>query len=93
VLYSEHIQALAQEMPSGQLLTETDNPGGPKGFIGGPGMPMLVKDVVQAVAGVRKTPVEVIVQTVRSNLLELFRDDPWLVDTCVRVLGEQKDNA
>jgi len=56
-------------------------------------MPMLVKDVVQAVAGVRKTPVEVIVQTVRSNLLELFRDDPWLVDTCVRVLGEQKDNA
>jgi TatD DNase family protein len=93
VLYSEHIQALAQEVPSGQLLTETDNPGGPKGFIGEPGMPVLVKDVVHAVAGVRNTPVEVIAQTVRSNLLELFRDDPWLVGTYVRVLGEQQDDA
>ncbi len=93
VLYSEHIQALAQEVPSGQLLTETDNPGGPKAFTGRPGMPMLVKDVVQAVAGVRKTPVEVIAQTVRSNLLALFRDDSRLVDTYVRVLGEQRNGT
>ena len=42
VLYSEHIQAIAREIPSGQLLTETDNPGGPKGFLGEPGMPSLV---------------------------------------------------
>ncbi len=85
VLYSEHIQTIAQEIPSGQLLTETDNPGGPKGFIGGPGMPILIRDVVQAVAEVRKTTVEVIIQTVQSNLIELVRDDPELVDTYYKV--------
>ncbi len=89
VLYSEHIQAIAQEIPSRQLLTETDNPGGPKGFIGGPGMPILVRDVVQALGELRKTTVEVITQTVQSNLIDLIQDDPWLVDTNARVLGEQ----
>jgi hypothetical protein len=56
-------------------------------------MPMLAKDVVQAIAGVRKTSVEVIARPVRYNLLELFRDDPWLADTYVRVLGEQPVDA
>ena len=30
VLYSAHIRTIAQEIPRGRLLTETDNPGGPK---------------------------------------------------------------
>jgi TatD DNase family protein len=93
VLYSEHIQTLAQEIPLGQLLTETDNPGGPKEFIGGPGMPILVRDVIQAVAEVKKTTVEAITQTVQSNLIELVQDDPWFVDTYARVLGEQHDGG
>jgi TatD DNase family protein len=93
VLYSEHIQTLAQEVPAGQLLTETDNPGGPKALIGGPGMPVLLQDVVQAVAEVRNTPVEAIAQLVRSNLLELFRDDPWLVDAYGWVLEKQQNDA
>jgi len=83
VLYSEHIQTIAQEIPSRQLLTETDNPGGPKGFIGGPGMPVLVKDVVQGVAEARRTTPEAIVQTVQANLLELIRDDRRFSDRCV----------
>jgi len=83
VLYSEHIQTIAQEIPSRQLLTETDNPGGPKGFIGGPGMPVLVKDVVQGVAETRRTTTEAIIQTVQANLLELIRDDRRFSDTCV----------
>ena len=81
VLYSAHIQAIAREVPSGRLLTETDNPGGPKGFIGGPGTPALIEQVVQALADVRGTTVEALAGVVRSNLLELAGDDPWLVDT------------
>ena len=81
VLYSEHIRAIAREIPSERLLTETDNPGGPKGFVGGPGMPALLKEVIQGVAEARKTTVGAITETVRSNLLELARDDPWLMDT------------
>ena len=88
VLYSTHIQTIAQEIPSRQLLTETDNPHGPKEFTDTPGMPILVKNIIQAVAEVRNTTVEVITQTVQSNLLRLTRDDPWLVDTCVKVLEE-----
>ena len=83
VVYSEHIQTIAQEIPSRQLLTETDNPGGPKGFVGGPGMPVLVKDVVQGVAEARRTTTEAIIQTVQANLLELIRDDQRFSDTRV----------
>jgi len=86
VLYSEHIRAIAREIPSERLLTETDNPGGPKGFVGGPGMPALLKEVIQGVAEVRKTTVEAITETVRSNLLELARDGPWLMEP-----GERAD--
>jgi TatD DNase family protein len=93
VLYSEHIQTIARELPSRQLLTETDNPGGPKAFIGRPGMPVLVRDVVQALAELRKTTAEVIMRTVRSNLIRLFQDDPWLADTNARVLAEQHDGG
>jgi len=86
VLHSEHIRAIAREIPSERLLTETDNPGGPKGFVGGPGMPALLKEVIQGVAEVRKTTVEAITETVWSNLLELARDDPWLMEP-----GERAD--
>jgi hypothetical protein len=68
-------------MLPGQLLTETGNPNGPKGFIGGPGKPVLVKDVVRGIAQARKTTLEAVVQTVQANLAELIRDDPWLADT------------
>ena len=93
VLYSEHIQTIAQEVPLGQLLTETDNPGGPKEFIGGPGMPVLVREVVQGIAEVRQTTAEAITQTVHTNLLRLIRDAPRLLDTCARVLEEQHDGG
>jgi TatD DNase family protein len=92
VLYSEHIQALTREIPLRQLLTETDNPGGPKGFIGGPGMPVLVKDVVQGVAEARGTTMEAIIQAVQANLLELIRDDRRLSDACVVLERWQRDH-
>jgi hypothetical protein len=43
-------------------------------------MPVLVRDVVQAVAVARGTTAEAIVQTVQENLLELIRDDRPLSD-------------
>lgn len=87
VLFSEHIRTIAREIPSRQLLTETDNPGGPKGFLGKHGMPVLVQEVVRGVAGARRTTTESIIQTVQVNLQELLRDDERLEDT-LRVLEE-----
>ena len=77
-------------MPSEQLLTETDNPGGPKGFIGSLGMPLLVKDVVQALADLRQTTTQAIVQTVHTNFARLMRDDPWLSETYARFFEGQR---
>jgi TatD DNase family protein len=93
VLYSEHIQTIAREIPLGQLLTETDNPGGPKEFLGGPGMPVLVKAVVQGIAEVRGTTFEAITQTVHTNLSRLIWGVPKLVDTYFRVLEEQHNGG
>ncbi len=87
VLYSEHIRTIAREVPAEQLLTETDNPGGPKGWIGGPGMPRLIVDVVKGVADARKTTAEAIMQTVQANFARLVRDDPRLVEACARFPG------
>jgi hypothetical protein len=56
-------------------------------------MPVLVRDVLQALAELRESTVEAIVQTVKSNLIRLFQDDPWLVDAYARVLGEQHDGG
>jgi TatD DNase family protein len=88
VLYSEHIQTIAQEIPSGQLLTETDNPGGPQGFIGRPGTPVLLKDVLRGIADARKTTIQAVVDTVQANLGGLIRGDPWLENVCGKANSE-----
>lgn len=87
VLHSSHIKIIAQKMPEEQLLTETDNPGGQKWLTGEPGMPLLIKDVVQAIAKRRKTTVQVIIQTVQTNFLRLIQDDPWLKEVYLKVSG------
>jgi TatD DNase family protein len=88
VLHSAHVRTIAQRVPSERLLTETDNPGGPKGFIGEPGMPLLLKSVVQGVAEARGTTAEAVVRTVQANLAELIRDDPWLPESWGALLAE-----
>lgn len=88
VLHSAHIRTIARMVPSERLLTETDNPGGPKGFRGEPGMPLLLKSVVQGVAEARETTVETVVQTVQANLAELFGGDPWLAESWGALLAE-----
>lgn len=78
VLYSEQIRTIAREIPLGKLLTETDNPGGPTGFLSGPGMPVLIKEVVRGVAAARGTTQEAIIQAVQANWLALIGDDARL---------------
>jgi TatD DNase family protein len=93
VVYSGHIQAIARLIPSDQLLTETDNPGGPKDFIGGPGSPRLIEDVVNKVAELRSTKREEIISFVHSNLLHLIDEDPWFLDTDLAILGSRENGA
>jgi len=78
VLRSEHIQQIAREIPAGQLLTETDNPGGQKWLEGVEGMPRLILDVVVALAALRKTTPVPLCETVQKNLLRLAGNDPRL---------------
>jgi Tat protein secretion system quality control protein TatD with DNase activity len=79
-------------VPPGQLLTETDNPGGPKGFIGDHGMPSLIKDVVRALAALRGVSAETIVQTVQTNFETLVQDDMMLANRYQSLLDDPYDS-
>ncbi|MBN1318472.1 MAG: TatD family hydrolase [Anaerolineales bacterium] len=89
LLYSEHIRNITKMIPPGQLLTETDNPGGPKGFIGEPGMPVLIEQVVQGLAELEQSSIEEITGIVHANLCRIFRDDPKLADTFAILLDQR----
>ncbi len=93
LLTSEHIQAIARELPAEQLLTETDNPGGPRWLTGSPGMPLLIRDVIQALGDLRETDAQTIIQTVEANFERLIRDDPWLSGTYGRFFRGRHDDA
>jgi TatD DNase family protein len=93
LLYSEHIQTIARELPSRQILTETDNPGGPKGLLGKPGMPLLIRDVVEALAELKKTTAEAIMQTVEGNFARCIQGDPWLSETYAKFFAGNHEAA
>ena len=86
VAHSDHIKAIARQVPLDLLLTETDNPGGPKGLIGDWGMPSLILDVVQDLARVRGMSRDALVEAVQANFLRLIEDDPRLSYVRARVL-------
>ncbi len=92
-LFSEHIQTIVRSVPSDRLLTETDNPGGPKSFIGEPGTPRLIEDVVDKVAELRSTSREEITTLVQANLLDLISDDPWFMDSSQVILLANKNGT
>jgi TatD DNase family protein len=89
VLYSEHIQAIANEVPDNLLLTETDNPGGLKWLKGVVGMPKDIEKVVNTLAELRNSSPQSISQTIQDNFLRMINDDPWLQE--VRTLLSQSD--
>jgi TatD DNase family protein len=75
ILSSELIRTIAQEVPVAQLLTETDNPGGPQWVFGEPAMPDLVKTVVQALAIAHDMDQMEMAEHVRQNMLTLIGTD------------------
>lgn len=77
-LYSKRIRTVARAIPARRLLAVTDNPGGPKGFMGKPGIPVLVQDIIQGIAEARKITLGEVTQTGHASLLELIRNDSWL---------------
>lgn len=78
VMRLEKIRRIAREVPADRLLTETDNPGGPKSVFGQPGTPAIVPRIVQALAKVRRTTDGDMAATVRANLERLFEGDARL---------------
>jgi len=89
-LYSANIQDIVKAIPPDRLLTETDNPGGPKEFLGRPGSPVLIKDVVRKLAEIRKTSEDAVLHVVRANLLMLMRGDPRLSDAARLIRAEDE---
>jgi Tat protein secretion system quality control protein TatD with DNase activity len=67
-------------VPDHLLLTETDNPGALRWLKKNDevGMPTAIKDVVNAVAGLRQSTQERVESLVQANFIRLIADDPWL---------------
>ncbi len=84
VMHSSHIRDVARAIPSDQLLTETDNPGGLRWLTGEAGQPHVISDIVSELATVRGVHPEELAATVQSNMVRLIGDDPllgpWLTD-------------
>ena len=89
LLSSESIQSIAREVPPAQLLTETDNPGGPQWVFGEPAMPDLLPTVLQALAVTHGMDEIELAGHVRQNMCELIRGDARL-DRLARMLGEKR---
>jgi len=81
VLHSDHIRNVAAAIPPDQLLTETDNPGGPRWLTGNTGYPQLITDVVDGLSDIRGESRDDLLAAVRSNLIRLIESDdhltPW----------------
>jgi TatD DNase family protein len=81
VLHSEHIRRIARLVPAGQLLTETDNPGGKLWLTGEPGQPSHLRGIVNELARLREVPTSALNDLIRRNFLRLIEQDdhlaPW----------------
>jgi TatD DNase family protein len=75
IKFSDHIKKIVKEIPLDQILTETDNPGGPQRYIGKKGMPILVKDVVEEIAIAKEKSSSQIEEIVQENFARLVESD------------------
>lgn len=60
-----------RKTPLRQLLTETDNPGGPASYFGEKGMPNLIRIVIEEIAKIKGESFRQIEKTVEDNLVRL----------------------
>jgi TatD DNase family protein len=85
LLYSDHIKALARQIPFERLLTETDNPGGYRWLTGEIGMPSMITNVINSLAEVKHTTAEYIIEIVQDNFIRLIETDEHLRNTCKNI--------
>lgn len=78
VIRSKHIQTIASEIALDRLLTESDNPGGPKSVTGRPGTPLIIRDVLVSLSKARGMAEEGVERAIQENLLRMCVDDPHL---------------
>jgi TatD DNase family protein len=93
VRHHEHVRDLAAAIPDELLLTETDNPGGPKWLTGENGMPGLMLDVLDALAEARGAAPEAIEETVERNFRQFLKSDPRLSKACGPILDGRSAGA
>ena len=60
-----------KNIPLKQLLTETDNPGGPASYLGKKGMPVLIRIVIEEVAKIKGETPQQIERIVYDNFIRL----------------------
>jgi TatD DNase family protein len=78
LMHSGHIRDVARAIPSDQLLTETDNPGGLRWLTGEAGQPEGITEVVAELAAIRGVQPEGLATMVQSNMVRLVGPDPLL---------------
>lgn len=93
VMRSEKIRAIAREIPGNRLLTETDNPGGPKSYLHRSGSPAILLDIIRSLAVVRETTPDDLVSAVQSNIRNLFRDDARLAGFLARIMDDESSRT
>jgi TatD DNase family protein len=82
VSHRDHFRELAAAVPTDRLLTETDNPGGPKWLLGSPGEPSLLLEAIDALAEIRGVTSHEIIETVERNFTTFVSADPHLSTAC-----------
>ena len=92
IKFSDHIRKVVKKIPLDQILTETDNPGGPQSYIGNKGMPILVKDVVEEIAKVKEKSSIQIEEIVQENFARLVESDPSIHEMLVQNLSADHAN-
>jgi len=75
IKFSDHIKKIVKEISLDQILTETDNPGGPQSYMGKKGMPILIKDVAKEIAKVKEKRFFQIEEIVQENFARLAESD------------------
>jgi TatD DNase family protein len=75
ILFSDKIRKIARTIPDDLLLTETDNPGGYEWLAKTPGMPGILRDVVERLAKIRKIQYEECEIMIQRNFERLIDGD------------------
>jgi len=89
VHYSDHIKEIAKLIPNHLLLAETDNPGALRWLKKNDeiGMPKAIIDVVEALADLRQSTTDAIVQVIHRNFSQLVANDSRLKN-CDTILSQ-----